>query len=198
MSDDLADYPIVVLENDYPEGVGKVGLFDYLMPVGSTGIVFVAAVPGRLYKQGPTFREPVRDAANLRAASTLVQMGLMRGAAVAFLRNALKLTQQELADALGVLLADVQAWESDAVEIPRLYWNDIGNRVMRADGRVLIRDTPGCPSASYRGRKIRVFPNIPMPTTTSNLNPSPDKPYPVPPFDPNCQQPEPDCEPPIQ
>lgn len=191
MSDDLANYPIVVLENDYPEQAGKVGLFDYIMRVGNTGIVFVAAVPGILYLHGPTFTDAVKQASNLRAASTLVQMGLIRGEAVAFLRNALGLTQTELADELGVLLGDVQAWETNTVEIPRLHWNKLADSVMKADGRVLIRDLPGCPAASYRGRKIRVFPNIPMPTQAVNQSGGGNSPGDCSPANPL------DCPPPV-
>lgn len=170
MADDLADYPIVVLENDYPEQVGKVGLFDFLMPVGNTGIVFTAAVPGRLYKWGPTFTDTVKAVSRLRAASTLAQMGLVNGATVAFLRVALQLTQAELATSLGVALADVQDWETNVSEIPRLMWDEISRRVGVADGRPLP-SVVACPQ-NFRPRKIRVFPNIPMGAQPQPTNPS--------------------------
>ena len=170
MADDLANYPIVVLENDYPEQVGKVGLFDFLMPVGSTGIVFTAAVPGRLYVWGPTFTAAVQAAAKLRAASTLAQMGLINGATFAFLRDALQLTQTELANELGVTVTEVQDWENDVVEIPRLMWDNVSRRVGTADGRALP-SVVACPP-NFRPRKIRVFPNIPMGAQPSVNNPS--------------------------
>jgi hypothetical protein len=160
MADDLADYPIVVLENDYPEQVGKVGLFDIQMPVGDTGLIFIAAMPGRLYLWGPTFTPPVEHAAYLRAASTLVQMGLVRGETFAFLRYALQLSVADVAALYGVLEATVVGWEDNSIPIPQAVWNCFSYRVMLADGRAF----PANPAfdQSFRPRVIRVFPNIPM------------------------------------
>lgn len=160
MADDLADYPLVVLENDYPEQVGKMGLFDYLMPVGTTGVVFVAAMPGRLYPWGPTFSAEVQRASNLSAASTLVQMGWISAQPLAFLRNALQMSQTDVATLEGVLLATVQGWEDGSVPVPRLVWRDLANRVMQQSGRSMPPDQAMCPN--MRPRKIRVFPNLPM------------------------------------
>jgi hypothetical protein len=161
MADDLADYPIVVLENDYPEAVGKIGLFDLLMPVGNTGLIFTAAVPGRLYEWGPTFTPLVTKAANLRAASTLVQMGLIRGESVAFMRAALGFTQADLAALYGVPLSTVIGWEDNTLPIPRGTWQCLAFRVCTADGRSLPVDTALTPS--WRPRLIRVFPVVPTP-----------------------------------
>lgn len=190
MADDLADFPIVVLENDYPEQVGKVGLFDYLMPVGATGLVFVAAVPGTLYLWGPTFTEPVKRAADLRAASTLVQMGLIRGESFAFLRNALRLTQAEVAAIDGVPVSTVEDWENNVIPVPRAIWACLAFRVCSADGRSLPVEYALCPP-SWRPRKIRVFPNVPsIPQSQPATPPCP------PPLDlvgPDCPPPRGPC-----
>jgi len=183
MADDLASFPIVVLENDYPEQVGKIGLFDLLMPVGATGLIFVAAVPGRLYEWGPTFSDPVQKAANLRAASTLVQMGLIRGESFAFLREALRLTQAEVAAMYGVPLLTVQGWENNTIEIPRNTWGCLALRVCVADGRAMLAEYALV--MNFRPRLIRVFPNITMVS-----QPQPDSPHCPPPqfplLGPNC------------
>lgn len=193
MADDLADFPIVVLENDYPEQVGKIGLFDYLMPVVPTGIVFVAAVPGRLYKQGPRFTDAVRRASNLRAASTLVQMGLIRGESFAFLRNALGLTQAEVAAIDGVPASIVDDWETNAIPVPRSIWACLAFRVCVADGRTLPPDY-ALPPPNWRPRKIRVFPNIPTPLMPQDPTPPCDAPPPL--VGPDCPPPCPP-EPPL-
>jgi hypothetical protein len=160
MADDLPDFPIVVLEADYPEQIGKVGLFDYLMPVGSTGVVFVAAVPGRLYPWGIVFSEPVKQAADLRAASTLAHWGIIRGEAFTFLRNALRLSQSDIATMFGVTLATVQGWENNTIPIPVTAWGCTQSRVCIADGRVFLSKFAIDPD--FRPRKIRVFPNSPQ------------------------------------
>lgn len=179
MADDLADFPIVVLEADYPEQVGKVGLFDYLMPVGATGIVFTAAVPGLLREWGPVFSDAVQKAANLRAASTLVQWGLVRGDTFAFLRQALRMTQADVAAIDGVLLATVQGWEDGTIPLPRTAWSCLAFRVSLQDGRSGL-DEYATPYPDFRPRLIRVFPNIPM-------QPMPQQPStPCPPMPPTC------------
>lgn len=192
MADDLADLPLVVLENDYPERVGKIGLFDIQMPVGNTGLIFIAAMPGRLYLSGPTFTPPVEHVAYLRAASTLVQIGLVRGESFAFLRYALQLTQAQVATLYGVLESTVQGWEDNSIPIPVSVWNCFSYRVMVADGRVLPANPAVNPSA--RPRVIRVFPNAPMVSQSQEsqpLCPSPPSGLPgaecyPPPRDPLC------------
>lgn len=182
MSDDLAEFPIVILEADFPEQIGKVGLFDYLMPVGSLGIVFVAAVPGVLYPWGITFTEAVKQAADLRAASTLAHWGLIRGETFAFLRNALRLSQSDIATMFGVPLATVQGWENNSIPIPMNAWGCTQSRVCIADGRVFLSNYAMEPD--YRPRKVRVFPNIPV---VEPLPPSPPCELPVPLVGPDCE-----------
>lgn len=164
MADDLADYPIVVLENDYPEQVGKLGLFDLLMPVGTTGLVFTAAMPGRLYEWGPSFSDEVQRVSNLRAATTLIQMGLIRGESLAFIRQALRMSQQELATLYAVSLDIVVGWETNTIPIPPNVWACLSYRACLADGRTLPADRALEPS--WRPRLIRVFPNPPMQSTS--------------------------------
>jgi len=174
MADDLAEFPIVVLEADFPETIGKVGLFDYLMFVGTTGITFTAAVPGRLLEWGPVFSPEVQIAANLRAASTLVQMGLISGETYAFMRQALQLSQADVATMYGIPLITVISWENGTVPVPREYWGCLAYRVCLADGRAMPADF-ALPPPSFRGRLIRIFPNIPM-----QNQPQPDAPCPLP------------------
>jgi len=182
MADDLGDFPVVVLENDYPEQIGKVGLFDYLMPVGTTGIVFVAAIEGRLYKWGPLFEEPAKKLADLRAASTLVQMGLIRGETFAFLRNALRLSQGDIATMYDVDLATVQAWEMNLIDIPISIWGDISCRIANEDDRGALTQYALTPD--FRPRKIRVFPSIPPALQSGSSLPCTP---PVPLVGPNCE-----------
>lgn len=163
MADDLADFPIVVLENDYPEQVGKMGLFDLLMPVGSTGLIFTAAMPGRLYQWGALFSDEVQRVSNLRAATTLIQMGLIRGESVVFIREALRMSQQDMATLYGVPLETVIGWEDNSIPIPLNVWTCLSYRACLADGRTLPADRALSPD--WRARLIRVFPNAPMHST---------------------------------
>lgn len=188
MADDLPDFPIVVLENDHPEQIGKPGLFDFLMPVGSTGIIFVAALRGILQVQGPVFSEADKAAARIRAASTLVHWGIVNGDTFAFIREAIPYTQQEAADRLGVPLLQVQDWESGVEPVPRLVWNTLAEEVVRLDGRHLPPEL-ACPP-NFRGRRIRVFPNVPR-KSTAQQRPAPGQPGAG--GIPGCPPPPPTC-----
>ena len=158
------DFPIVELEADSPQAIGKVGLYDFIIPVGSTGIKFIAAIAGLLQSWGPVFQPAAIQLANLRAASTIVQWGLISGDIFAFERAAIQLSQQDVADILGVTLLTVQQWESGQVPIPRLMWQEIAARVCKADQRSLPPDLQLIdPPASFRARTVRIFPNVPMP-----------------------------------
>jgi len=184
MADDLPDFPIVVLEADFPEQVGKVGLFDIIMPVGNTGIVFVAAVPGTLYLQGPTFTPEVQQAAKLSAASTLAHMGLIRGETLTFLREALQLSQADYATLMGVPLATVQGWENNTIPIPVNAWGCTQSRVCIAAGKRFLTEYALEPN--FRPRKIRVFPNVPMTPQPVTSSP-PCDPQPAPIVGPDCE-----------
>ena len=158
------DFPIVVLEADSPQAVGKVGLYDYIIQVGSTGITFVAAMAGILQSWGPVFTPLAIRHANLRAASTLVQWGLISGDIFAFERASIQLQPQDVANILGVDLTTVEEWEADEIPVPVLMWREIATRVAKADQRYIPTDLQVLiPPASYRGRTIRIFPNVPPP-----------------------------------
>ncbi len=158
------DFPIVVLEADSPQAIGKVGLYDFVIQVGSTGITFLAAMAGLLQSWGPVFQPAAIALANLRAASTLCQWGLISGDIFAFERSAIGLQQSDVATILGVSLGTVQAWEADAVPVPRLMWQEIAARVCKTDQRYLPPDLQVIsPPASFRARTVRIFPNVPQP-----------------------------------
>lgn len=158
------DFPIVELESDSPQAIGKVGLFDYLIPVGSTGIRFVAAIAGLLQSWGPVFQPAAMQLADLRAASTLCQWGLISGDIFAFERSSIQLSQQDVATLLNVPLVTVEEWESDEVPVPRLMWQEIAARVCKTDQRSLPPELQVVfPSPSFRPRLVRIFPNVPQP-----------------------------------
>jgi hypothetical protein len=159
------DFPIVVLEADSPQAIGKVGLFDYVIQVGSTGITFQAAMAGLLQSWGPIFQPAAIQLANLRAASTLCQWGLISGDIFAFERAAIGLSQSDVAALLNVPLVTVEEWEADELPVPRLMWQEIAARVCKADQRSLPPDLqlimPN--NGAFRPRQIRIFPNVPQP-----------------------------------
>ncbi len=158
------DFPIVELEADSPQTIGGIGLFDLIIPVGSTGIKFVAAIAGILQTWGPVFQPAAVQLANLRAASTLVQWGLISGDIFAFERAAIQLSQNDVATILGVPLVTVEEWEADEVPVPRLMWQEIAARVCKADQRSLPTGLQlVVPPASFRARQVRIFPNVPQP-----------------------------------
>lgn len=163
MAEEFPQTPIVLLENDYPERIGKLGLFDIQLPVGNTGLRFVAAMPGILYPEPPgvQFSDAVEHAARLRAATTLIQMGLVRGESFAFIRAAIPLTTSEVAAIYGVSDATVQGWEDNSIPIPVNVWECLSYRVCLLDG-VQLPSVRGLCGASWRPRVIRVFPNLPI------------------------------------
>ena len=179
------DFPIIELEDDSPQQVGKVGLYDYIFPVGNSGIHFKAAIAGLLYTWGPSFQPAATKLAQLRAASTLVQWGLISPDIFAFQRSSIQLSQSDVAAILGVDLATVQAWENGTTPIPRLMWQEIAARVCKADQRPLPPELAPCINPeTYRHRTIRIFPNVP----------SPPQPPPPCPCDPCPQESTFDCE----
>jgi hypothetical protein len=159
------DFPIVVLEDDSPQQIGKVGLYEYIIPVGSTGITFVAYIAGLLQPWGPVFQPAAMYLANLRAGSTLAQWGLISGDIFAFLRSSINLDQAAVATFLGVPITTVEEWEADEVPVPRLMWQAVAARVCKTDQRSLPPDLQlAMPNnGAFRPRQIRIFPNVPMP-----------------------------------
>jgi hypothetical protein len=136
---------------------------DFYMPVGNTGIVFVAEIPGAWGGTGFQYSNRGIKAAMLRAGSTLAQWGLKGGAVFAFLRTAAYMNQSAVAVMLGVDLSTVQAWEADQLEIPRLCHLAISTLVCQKDQRSAPVDQELHPPESREavGREIRVFPAVP-------------------------------------
>jgi len=166
MADDIADFPIVVLEADFPEKVGKTGLFDLLMPVGNSGVVFTANVPGVLRTYGCEFTPQVEHLSRLRAAAVLVQMGLIRGEAFEFFRLALGETSAQTALRYGVTEPIVLGWEQNVTEIPFEVWRDMTVLVSKA-AQVAFPHQP-IQSQDWRPRLIRVFPILPLQHSQEN------------------------------
>lgn len=186
------DFPIVELENDSPQAIGKGGLFDYFVTVPNTGITFVAAIAGVLYATGVVFPPASIISANLRAASTLAQMGLLSGNTLTFLRTGAQLTQAQEAAIVGVPLLTYQAYEAGTLPVPLAVWKCLAFRVTTMDGRYMATELNL--SQDFRARLIRIFPNpgnVPGPSTPDvgcvpkGLVCAPLIPNPVPPFDDN-------------
>ena len=154
------DFPIIELEADSPQGIGKLGLFDIQMPVGTTGIVFVAAVQGTLQSWGPTFTDIVRNAAYLRAASTLAGMGIATGETMQFLRTAINLSQADLAVKLGEDVPTIQAWESNQSPMLISAWTYLADMICKLDGRSALMDLSLNPD--LRPRVIRIHVTVPQ------------------------------------
>lgn len=178
MADDLADFPIVVLENDFPEQVGKIGLFDIQMPLGNTGILFVAAVSGVLMPLGVIFTPLVTYRSYLAASTAIIRMGLIRGESFEFLRTTLSLSQSDIAVLYGVDQAAVVAWEANVVPVPWSVWSCLSYRVALADG-VALPSHGTIDPPSWRPRLIRVFPNIPMISQEQTGEPAYHAPCPI-------------------
>ena len=140
-----------------------VALVDYEMPVGNTGIVFVAALEAQMASWGPVFSTVSTQAAYRRAGSTLAHMALVTGETFEFLRHALQMTPAQAAAYLGVTLSQIQAWEAGQEVVPTHLWYHMADRVCEVDGREF---TPymTLTEPDFRPRRIRVFPDIPRPS----------------------------------
>lgn len=159
------DFPIVELENDSPQGIGKSGLFDFSMPVGNTGIVFVAALQGILYAWGPQFSDLAKQAAYRRAASTLAQWGIVSNDTFAFIALGVPMDAQGIATRYGVPLATAQGWLNGTIPVPAQVWQCFAHLVCATDQRNFLPNPPSpVPPPSLRPRTIRVFPNVPTPS----------------------------------
>lgn len=145
----------------YPVRAGIPIVGDFYMPVGTTGITFVAALQGISSAAGPTIFDPAdQDACLIRAASTLSRWGIIDGQFFAFIRQALKMSQADAAAFIGVTVPDVQAWENGTVEIPRDMWIMLADEVCRVDSRPGLVELALAPDK--RPRLIRIFPDIPQ------------------------------------
>lgn len=138
-------------------------LVDYTMPVGITGIVFVAALEARVTPNGPIFSTIAIQAAYRRAGSTLAHMALVSGPTFAFLRTASTFTQAEAATFLGVPTSTIEAWENGSVPVPTNTWYLLADKVCAMDGREFCPYLT-LPNPSFRARRIRVHPDVPRPS----------------------------------
>lgn len=152
----------------YPVRAGIPIVGDFLMPVGTTGIKFVASLQGISSAAGPTvFAQADQDACYVRAASTLGRFGMVHSQFFQFIRLALQMTEADAATFLGVTVPDIQAWEVGTTPIPRDMWVTLVDEICRMDARpglvnlALIQD--------LRPRLIRIQPDIPQ---VSGLQPS--------------------------
>jgi hypothetical protein len=146
----------------YPVRAGIPVIADFLMPVGTTGISFVAQLQGISSAAGPSdFPQVARDASYLRAATTLGRWGIPNGQFFKFIREAIKQTQADTAAFLGVTVPEIQAWENGTVEIPRIMWSLLVDEACRLDhprpGLDELRIAP-----DLRPRQIRIHPDIPQ------------------------------------
>jgi hypothetical protein len=150
----------------------EIALVDYYMPVGVTGFQFVAALEAQLRAWGPVFSTVATQAAYLRAGSTLAHMALVAGPTFEFLRLAVAYTQAQAAAFLGVPLATVQAWEAGTEPVPTNLWYEMAAEVCRVDKRQF---TPYAtlPPVDLRARVVRVFPDVPRPSTPYTPSPCP-------------------------
>lgn len=145
----------------YPVRPGMFIVADFYMPVGTTGITFVAALQGLSSAAGPTiFAQTDQDAALVRAASTLSHWGIIDGQFFAFIRQALKMSQADAAAFIGVTVPSVQAWEAGTTDIPRDMWIMLADEIGRVDSRPGLVDLALTPDK--RARLIRIFPDVPQ------------------------------------
>lgn len=137
-----------------------VALVDYEMPVGQTGIFFVAALEARMMSWGPVFNTVATQAAYRRAASTLAHMALVSGATFEFLRVGAGMTQAEVASLLGTTSFTVAAWENGTQTTPTHQWYLLADKVCALDKREFCPYLT-LPEQDFRPRRIRVHPDIP-------------------------------------
>lgn len=160
----------MVLPVIYPVRAGIPIVGDFWMPVGTTGIVFVAALSGTSSASGPTvFPVDAQAAAYLRAGSTLARWGMVNPQFFAFIRLAMGMSQADVATFLDIPLVDVQAYESGTLLIPRSIWVRLADEICLRDPR------PGLAHLSLqpdlRPRQIRIHPDVPQQTEQPVVSP---------------------------
>ena len=138
-----------------------IALVDYYMPVGAGGFQFVAALMAYIRSYGPSFPVEYTRAANLRAASTLCHMAIVRGETFLFIRDAIQMTQAEAAAFLGVTVPDIVSWESNTVPIPRSIWDAMAHRCCDLDMRGFTPELGF--NCDFRARVIRIRVDPPYP-----------------------------------
>lgn len=138
-------------------------LIDFSMPVGNTGIVFVAGLTGFRESDGTAqFIPGATAAAYRRAASTLAHMALVSGQTFQFLRLSQNMSTAQAATLCGVAESEVTDWEDGTTPVPPSAWQTMADAVTAADQRAGIMWT-ALPMVDLRPRRIRVYPDIPYP-----------------------------------
>ncbi len=136
-------------------------LIDFQMPVGNTGIIFVAGLTGFRESDGSALFIPGAVAAAFRrAASTLAHMALVSGQTFQFLRLAQNMTTAQAAALCGVPESEVTDWEDGTTPVPPSCWQTLADAAAAADQRQGIMWT-ALPNVDLRPRTIRIFPDVP-------------------------------------
>jgi DNA-binding transcriptional regulator YdaS (Cro superfamily) len=149
------------LQRGWPD-IELYDLIDFSMPVGQTGIVFVAALTGWRESNGTALFVPEAiEAAYRRAASTLAFMALANGPTFQFIRYSQHMSTAQAATLCGASPSDVTNWESGRVPVPVSCWQAMADAATKADMRASISWTP-LPNADMRPRTIRIYPDIPF------------------------------------
>lgn len=142
----------------------QIELVDFEMPVGQTGIIFVAALEATMMSWGPVFSTIATQAAYRRAASTLAHTGLVSGATFEFMRHGADMSVAGVASFLGVPTTTIEAWETGTLVVPTNQWYLLADKICALDGREFCPYlTLPCPD--FRPRRIRVYPDIPRQST---------------------------------
>lgn len=145
--------------------IGYLKLIDYEVPVGNTGIIFVATLSGGMTPDGVALLEPIQiEWAYHRAASQLAFMGLINGDTFAFLRSSIPMTVADVATLVGYPIGDVQDWEAGVEPVPVPAWQIVADKCCQIDYRPWVTQIPVAPD--FRPRRIRIHPDIPSVVTT--------------------------------
>jgi hypothetical protein len=140
--------------------VGTLKLLDYLIPVGNTGIVFVAALSGVINPDGTLSFTPIQiEWAIHRAASQLSFMGLVRGDIFSFMRTSIPMSVADTATFFGITPDELLAWEARDVPLPVFAWEAMADLVCTLDHRPATHAMSVQPD--FRPRTIRIVPNVP-------------------------------------
>lgn len=145
-------------------------LVDFEMPVGNTGIVFVAALEAQMASWGPVFQTIATQAAYRRAASTLAQMALVHGATFEFMRHGAEYSIAGIAQFLGVSEATIEAWEAGTEVVPTNQWYLLADKICAMDGREFCPFLT-LPALDLRARRIRVYPDVPRVSSAPTQSP---------------------------
>lgn len=129
-------------------------LYEYEMPVRGTGIVFYAVMNGTLGPIGPVFSARLMRAAALRAATSLIHMGLASGPTFAFLREAVPMTQAEAATFLSTTDTIINEWETGVTPLPRDAWLTLAEKIVQLDNSWM--NTYLALTPDLRARRIRI------------------------------------------